>query len=164
MPVERVGHKPRPQAVQNRSRFRNPARAVEEPEQTSVLRLTYLGADDLVMNAMACFEVLQPKRIAMLAEAPDERVHRIKACMAKKPRPQFEIRSVAPRGIDAPARALPQPAPPERRFLLDVAIRARQKPDARPARRRPRPDPLPFFIAPARPPPDPLHLPQIPQN
>ena len=88
--------------------------------------------DDFFVDAVACFEILQPNGIGMRAKAADQRVHRKKFGKTEKSHPQLEVAGAAPRIVHAGAGAIPQTAPPERGLLLNIAIGASQKPPPRP--------------------------------
>src|SRR5579862_6024041 len=90
-----------------------------------------LVLDNLVLDAMAFFQVPQAEGVGMRAETANECVDWIQLRVTEEPNPEFEVAGAASGVVDFSAGPVPQASPPERRFLLDVTIGSRQK---RPAR------------------------------
>src|ERR1700676_1386429 len=131
-PVQRPQHSALPQSAHVRDRFHHLAHPLHQPHR-STLHPQRFPRRNLIARFVVSALVAPAQRVFVKPVAPNQRIHRIQPRVPEEPHPQLKISFRAKPFMHIPARPFPQPAPPERRFLLDVPVRTRQKSVPRPS-------------------------------
>jgi len=106
----------------------------EEFDQSCALHGFQFLFENSLANRIVLVDSGQTVRIGMNTEAADERVDGVEASVAEEAHPELEIAGTAAGRVHVSANAVPQAAPPEGGFLLNVFVRTCEEAVSRPTR------------------------------